>query len=57
MKRGWARIEKLGTGAEWTRGVETEDQWSDVMKRVNEWQKQWEIENMIQFKVDYELAG
>ncbi|KAF9568479.1 FAD/NAD(P)-binding domain-containing protein [Agrocybe pediades] len=57
MKRGWARIEKLGIGADWTRGVETEAEWADVMRRVNEWQKRWETENDIEFKVDYELAG
>ncbi|KDR84895.1 hypothetical protein GALMADRAFT_51787 [Galerina marginata CBS 339.88] len=57
LKRGWSRIEKLGTGAEWTKAIETEAQWADLMKRVNEWQKNWEIENGMAFQVDMDLAG
>ncbi|KAM6501917.1 hypothetical protein JOM56_001894 [Amanita muscaria] len=42
LRRGWDRIEKLGVGDDWVRGVETEEEWSDVMARVNEWQKAYE---------------
>jgi hypothetical protein len=42
LRRGWDRIKKLGVGDDWVRGVETEEEWSDVMARVNEWQKAYE---------------
>ncbi|KAF8905493.1 hypothetical protein CPB84DRAFT_593986 [Gymnopilus junonius] len=57
LRRGWLHIEKLGKGAEWTKGVESEAQWADLMERVNEWQQRWETENGIAFKVDFDLAG
>ena len=42
MKRGWKRIEALGLGDEWMRGVSTEEEWSELMQRVNAWQKDYE---------------
>ncbi|KIL66087.1 hypothetical protein M378DRAFT_75661 [Amanita muscaria Koide BX008] len=42
LRRGWGRIEELGVGDDWVRGVETEEEWSGVMARVNEWQKAYE---------------
>ena len=42
MKRGWNRIEALGIGDEWVKGVSTEEEWSDLMQRVNAWQKDYE---------------
>ncbi|KDR68385.1 hypothetical protein GALMADRAFT_104945 [Galerina marginata CBS 339.88] len=57
LQRGWSRIEKLGMGPAWTEGVKTEAQWFDLMTRVNEWQKNWETENGIAFRVDLDLTG
>ncbi|KAL0951308.1 hypothetical protein HGRIS_008015 [Hohenbuehelia grisea] len=42
MKRGWKRVEELGVADEWLRGVRTETQWSDLMKRLDQWQKEYE---------------
>ena len=42
LQRGWKRVEALGTGDEWMRGVSTEEEWSDLMQRVNAWQKEYE---------------
>jgi hypothetical protein len=42
MKRGWNRIEALGRGDEWVKGVSTEEEWLDLMQRVNAWQKDYE---------------
>ena len=42
MKRGWNRLEALGIGDEWVKGVSTEEEWSDLMRRVNAWQKDYE---------------
>ncbi|KAH9487022.1 Flavin-containing monooxygenase FMO GS-OX3 [Psilocybe cubensis] len=57
LKRGWKRIEELGTGQDWTKGVRTESQWADLMKRVNDWQKRWEDANGIEFRADMDLVG
>jgi hypothetical protein len=42
MKRGWKRIEALGIEDEWLRGISTEEEWSDLMQRINAWQKDYE---------------
>ncbi|KAK2460844.1 hypothetical protein APHAL10511_007314 [Amanita phalloides] len=42
LQRGWKRIKALGVGDEWVKGVSTEEQWSDLMDRVNAWQKEYE---------------
>ncbi|KAF8639192.1 hypothetical protein AX17_001678 [Amanita inopinata Kibby_2008] len=42
LKRGWKRIETLDIGDEWVKGVETEEQWSDLMQRVDAWQEKYE---------------
>jgi hypothetical protein len=47
LRRGWARIEELGEGEKWTKDARTEKQWSDVMRRMNLWQKKWEEEQGI----------
>lgn len=57
LKRGWKRITELGTGDEWTEGVETEDQWADLMRRVNDWQERWEREQGIDFRLDPDLPA
>ncbi|KAJ3514233.1 hypothetical protein NLJ89_g2488 [Agrocybe chaxingu] len=55
--RGWKHIEELGVGDEWVRGVETEEQWANVMRRVNEWQKEYEEANGIEFVSDWSVPG
>ena len=57
LKRGWDRIEHLGLSYEWTKDAKTEEEWSDVMFRVNEWQRRWEEENNVPFKVDLDFYG
>lgn len=55
LKRGWARIRELGVGEDWTKDVETEAQWADLMWRVNEWQERWEREQGLSFTRDPDL--
>ncbi|KAF9455118.1 FAD/NAD(P)-binding domain-containing protein [Macrolepiota fuliginosa MF-IS2] len=52
LRRGWFRIEELGLSEQWLKGVETEEQWAILMKRVNEWQRDWESKNNITFSID-----
>ncbi|PFH50860.1 hypothetical protein AMATHDRAFT_192475 [Amanita thiersii Skay4041] len=42
LKRGWKRIEALGVGDEWTRDVEREEEWAELMEKVNSWQEEYE---------------
>lgn len=49
LRRGWKRVEDLGREREWLRGVETEAEWADMMKRLNEWQKDWERRQRLVF--------
>ncbi|KAJ6467065.1 dimethylaniline monooxygenase [Mycena vitilis] len=42
LKRGWQRIERLGTQGEWLAGVETEEEWADLQDRIARWQINWE---------------
>ena len=42
LKWGWKRIEKLGTGDEWVKGVSTEEDWLNVTQRVDEWEREYE---------------
>jgi len=42
LKRGWDRIEAMGTADEWVNGVSTVEQWAGLMDRVNAWQKDHE---------------
>ncbi|KAF9481035.1 FAD/NAD(P)-binding domain-containing protein [Pholiota conissans] len=57
LKRGWKRIEELGTGEKWTEGIETEAQWADLMRRVNEWQERREEEQGIHVVRKNDLAN
>ncbi|TFK41252.1 hypothetical protein BDQ12DRAFT_626589 [Crucibulum laeve] len=57
LKRGWQRIESLGTGKEWVKDVKTEEEWADLMRRVNAWQKNWEDEHNVPFSHELDLAG
>ncbi|KAI6167412.1 hypothetical protein EDD17DRAFT_1540710 [Pisolithus thermaeus] len=47
LKRGWKRIEALGQAQEWLEGVESEEEWADLMARVNDWQKDWESDHQL----------
>ncbi|KAF8635656.1 hypothetical protein AX15_000287 [Amanita polypyramis BW_CC] len=47
LKRGWKRIEALNVGEEWVKDVTTEEEWWDLMQRVNTWQKEYEDSNGI----------
>lgn len=42
LKRGWERVKELGIQDEWLRGVKTEAEWANLMKRLNKWQAEWE---------------
>ncbi|KAF7985262.1 hypothetical protein HWV62_6391 [Athelia sp. TMB] len=44
LRRGWKRVESLGTEAEWLDGVESEGDWAGMMNRLNRWQCDWEEE-------------
>ncbi|EIW79297.1 dimethylaniline monooxygenase [Coniophora puteana RWD-64-598 SS2] len=49
LKRGWTRVEVLGTQEQWLEGVETEEEWAALLRRLNEWQENWEHEQGLQF--------
>lgn len=49
LKRGWSRIEESGQAEEWVRDVGTEEEWADLKKQVDTWQKNWERENGVRF--------
>ncbi|TFK30352.1 FAD/NAD(P)-binding domain-containing protein [Coprinopsis marcescibilis] len=57
LKRGWKRIEQLGEGDKWVKGIETEEQWSSLMRRVNEWQQRYEEDNGVPFVQDMVIGG
>lgn len=57
LRRGWKRLEALGQSEEWVKNAETEEQWVEVMFRLNAWQKRWEDDNGIAFRIDADLAG
>ncbi|KAJ8501636.1 hypothetical protein ONZ45_g12082 [Pleurotus djamor] len=42
LKRGWEHVEQLGDQEKWLRGVATEEEWADLMKRLDGWQQRWE---------------
>ncbi|KAI6010755.1 hypothetical protein F5J12DRAFT_718454 [Pisolithus orientalis] len=52
MKRGWRRLEGLGLAEEWLDGVESEEEWADLMRRVGVWQSDWETEHQLVFPND-----
>ncbi|KAI6149290.1 hypothetical protein BKA82DRAFT_1006120 [Pisolithus tinctorius] len=49
LKRGWSRLEALGLAAEWLDGVESEEEWADLMRRVDAWQRDWETAHHLVF--------
>ncbi|KAG6329657.1 hypothetical protein ID866_9433 [Astraeus odoratus] len=52
LKRGWERIEELGQEDKWLEGVESEDEWANLMRQVDIWQRDWEAENGSVFPED-----
>ncbi|KAI0091516.1 hypothetical protein BDY19DRAFT_991213 [Irpex rosettiformis] len=44
LSRAWARVQAGGKGKEkeWLEGVETEEEWADLMQRLTVWQERWE---------------
>ncbi|KAI0050813.1 FAD/NAD(P)-binding domain-containing protein [Auriscalpium vulgare] len=46
LKKGWVRIESRGEEyvREWLDGVETEEQWADLMERLVKWEREQEEE-------------
>ncbi|KAJ7686585.1 hypothetical protein B0H17DRAFT_1072034 [Mycena rosella] len=55
LKRGWTRIERLGTQQEWLAGVETEEEWADLQDRIARWQTEWEEEQGIFLRKEQSL--
>ena len=49
LRRGWMRVEELGLQREWLQGVETEGEWADMMRRLDEWQMGWETSQGLVF--------
>ena len=47
----------LGEAETWVKGVESEEQWSDLMYRVNSWQEDWERQNGVLFVKDFVVGG
>ncbi|EGN95030.1 hypothetical protein SERLA73DRAFT_77046 [Serpula lacrymans var. lacrymans S7.3] len=47
LKRGWKRVEDLDIQHEWLDGVVTEEDWANLMRRLNYWQGTWEKEHGI----------
>ena len=37
LRDAWKAIDKSGDGAKWTRDAHSEQDWADVMRRVNDW--------------------
>ncbi|KAH7926419.1 FAD/NAD(P)-binding domain-containing protein [Leucogyrophana mollusca] len=52
LKRGWKRVEELGTQQDWLKNVETEQDWALLMDRLNEWQGEWERRGGFIFPLD-----
>ncbi|KAL0565817.1 hypothetical protein V5O48_016202 [Marasmius crinis-equi] len=42
LKRAWDRVVAIGEEDAWLDGVESEDQWADMMTRLAKWQEEWE---------------
>ncbi|KAH8091649.1 hypothetical protein BXZ70DRAFT_473777 [Cristinia sonorae] len=47
LRRAWLRIEAAGQEEveRWLRGVESEDEWAELLSRLAAWQREWEDEN------------
>ncbi|KAJ7596947.1 hypothetical protein C8J56DRAFT_772013 [Mycena floridula] len=40
VRGGWKRLEKLGIQKEWLQGVVTEQDWADLLNRLDSWEKE-----------------
>lgn len=49
LSRGWKRVEAMGTQSEWLQGVKSEDEWADLMRRLDKWQCKWEEDQSIYY--------
>ena len=47
LGRAWERLKELKEENEWLEGVRTEDKWADLMRRLSEWQREYEEEHGI----------
>ncbi|PCH40373.1 FAD/NAD(P)-binding domain-containing protein [Wolfiporia cocos MD-104 SS10] len=45
LVRAWKRVQKLEEEDEWIAGIETEEEWADLMVRLAHWQSEWEREH------------
>ena len=47
LSRAWGRVEEGGKERvrEWLEGVETEEEWAGLMRRLTVWQERWESEH------------
>jgi len=45
LARAWRRVAELGEESRWLDGVESEDDWADMMTRLAKWQIDWEEEH------------
>ncbi|KAI0079376.1 FAD/NAD(P)-binding domain-containing protein [Panus rudis PR-1116 ss-1] len=45
LRCAWKRIEDAGEEDKWLAGIETEDEWADLILRLVDWQKKWEAEH------------
>ncbi|KAI6149282.1 hypothetical protein BKA82DRAFT_4353296 [Pisolithus tinctorius] len=52
LRRGWKRLKALGLAEEWLKGVESEEEWVDLMRQVNTWQRDWETAHQLTFPDD-----
>ena len=42
LARAWQRVESTGEQQKWLDGIETEQEWADLMYKLADWQAQWE---------------
>lgn len=55
LRRGWLHVEELGEQQKWLAGVESEEDWAGLMRRLNAWQRAWEEHHNIPFRWDADL--
>lgn len=56
LRRAWKRVEALRTEAEWLEGVESESEWADLMRRLNQWQADWEEEQGLHYPIELPIG-
>ncbi|EJD41710.1 FAD/NAD(P)-binding domain-containing protein [Auricularia subglabra TFB-10046 SS5] len=55
LRRGWLHVEELGEQEKWLEGVQGEEEWADLMRRLNAWQREWEESHNVPFRWDADL--